>query len=109
MSWSALFHKFGKQTCLVGCFPFGRNMAENSFALGFSCPIRNYFVFIGVDVFLAYCITLQFACVQNIQIFHTMAGQFREGWHAFGSWTAFANNQFAITNINGFFAAMVEK
>jgi len=37
-----------------------RHMAEDTFSLGTPFPIRDHFAFIGVDVFLADRITLQF-------------------------------------------------
>ena len=100
MSRSTLFHKFGKHPHLIGLLPLLRYMAEDTFSLGTSFPVRDHFAFIRVNVFLADRITLQFTCVQDMQVLHTMAGQFRKSRHTFRFWSAFAHDQFILADID---------
>ena len=100
MSRCALFHKFGEHPHLVGLLPLLRHMVEDAFSLRASFPIGDHFAFVGVDVFPADRITLQFARIQDMQVLHTMAGQFREGRHTFRFRPAFAHDQLVLADID---------
>ena len=53
MSRRTLFHKLGKHADFISFLPFLRNMAEDAFALRTAFPVRDYFAFVGIDIFLA--------------------------------------------------------
>ena len=82
MTRCTLFHELGKQTSLVSCTPFMGHVAKDTFTLCTAFPVGNDFTFVGVDILLADGITLQFACIQYMQVFNAMAGQFRESRHS---------------------------
>ena len=102
MAGGSLFHEFSEHSYFVSFFPFFGNMIEDAFALGAPFPIRNYLALIGVYIFLADGVTLQFAGVQYMKVFHAVTGQFRESRYGFGAWSTFTYNQFVFTYVYSF-------
>ena len=102
MAGGSLFHEFSEHSYFVSFFPFFGNVIEDAFALGAPFPIRNYLALIGVYIFLADGVTLQFAGVQYMKVFHAVTGQFRESRYGFGAWSTFTYNQFVFTYVYSF-------
>jgi hypothetical protein len=98
----ALLHELGEEAGFVGGFPLRRGMAENPFAHGAALPIGNNLFLVGEDVLLRNVVVGHGTVFEGMQIFRRMAGQFREGRYAFWGGAAFADDQFAVADIEGF-------
>ena len=105
MASGALFHELREHTSVIGFLPLFRDVVEDALALCLSLPIRDDLALIGVDIGLRDVIRLQLTRVECMQIFHRMARQLGERRHSLGHRTAFTNDEFIGTDIDGFLLA----
>jgi hypothetical protein len=103
----ALFHELGEQSGLVGGPPLVRNLGEDPFAHGAARPVGDDLAFVGRDVLLVDMVAGHGPGGQHAQVFSAVAGQLREGRHAFGPGAAFADDEFVVTEVDGFLFAQV--
>ena len=101
----ALLHELGKHTGMVRLFPLLGHVAEDALALRLALPVGNHLTLIGVDVLLADVIGLQLAGVQDMEVLHGVAGEFREGRDRLGLGAALTHNELVRADVDGLLRA----
>ena len=105
MTGSALLHELCEYARVVGFLPFLRDVPEDPFALRLALPVGDDLPLVRVDVFLTDVIGLERTGIQHVQVFHTVAGQFREGRDGLRPRAALADDQFVRPDVERLFRA----
>src|SRR5210317_1611984 len=84
-------------------------MAEDSLANRFALPVGNHLACVDRNILSTDGIALLITGIEDMEIFDTVAGQFRKGRHSLRLRATLGDDQLVITDIQSFFLAVVEK
>ena len=99
MTCCTLFHELREYSCMIGFLPFLRNVVEDALPLRLASPVRYHLALVGVNVLLRDVVALQLAGVESMQVFYRVTGQLWESGHRLWYRTAFAHDEFVVTNV----------
>ena len=99
---AALFLELGENARVVGIVPLGRQFAEHPLALRLAFPERTDFLEVDAPGLVIHAVGDFFPRIEQLEVRGGVDADFRIGRHRGGRGAAFADDQFAVADVEVF-------